>query len=173
MKRKLFWSLLVAASLTFASLSPALAMDTATYKKVANNTIKTVLSGSVSDVDALIADQKKLIAIGVKGCQEYAKKAPKHAKLMKLVIANADNMTNMTLDEIEPAWHDGEFVNENGIDFDAIDHFSPALSHMDAVLHPATAIIALRDYKSSGDSDLLEQVKDELSEVLKHIEHVN
>lgn len=173
MKRKLFWSLLVAATLTFASLSPAIAMDTATFKKIANNTIQTVLSGSVSDVDALIADQEKLIAIAIKGCKEYAKKAPKHAKFMKLVIDNADKMTQMTLDEIEPAWHDGEFVNESGIDFDAIDHFSPALSHMDAVLHPATAIIALRDYKSSGDADLLVQVKDELAEVLKHLEHIN
>ncbi len=147
-------------------------MDTGTYKKIANSTIQTVLSGSVSNVDALIADQEKLIAIGIAGCKEYAKQDPKHAKLMKLVVDNADNMKAMTLDEIEPAWHDGEFVNESGIDFDAIDHFSPALSHMDSVLHPATAIIALRDYKGSGDADLLEQVKDELSEVLKHIEHV-
>ena len=152
-------------------MQSSIAMDVDTYKSLATETIQAVLSGSV-DVDDLINKQKKLIEIGVNGCKEYAEKSPADAKIMNLVVANADAMQAMTLDEIEPAWHDFGVLAENGIDGDAIDHFGPVISHMDAVLHPATAIIALRDYKNTGNPDLLGQVKDELSEVLEHIEHV-
>lgn len=171
MKRK--FSLFLGLFLFVAfSAQAAIAMDIATFEKITNNTIKQVLSGDPGDIDALIADQEKLIAIGIKGAQDYAKEAPEYAKFMNLVIDNADKMKAMTLDEIEPAWHDGEFITASGIDFEAIDHFSKALSHMDTVLHPATAIIALREYKSFKDPDLLEQVKDELSEVLEHLDHL-
>jgi len=151
---------------------PALAMDVVGYKKIANATIKEALSGSVADIDKLIADQKKLVKIGVQGCRDYAKKDPKHAKLMNLVADNADKMMAMDLDEIEEAWHEGGVPTNSGIDFEAIDHFSPALSHMDTVVHPATSYIALVEYKKTKDGDLLEQVKDELSEVLEHLGHI-
>ena len=151
---------------------PAFAMDVSGYKKIAKATIKEALSGSVKDIDKLIADQKKLVKMGVEGCNEYAKKDPKYAKLMKLVVSNADKMMAMDLDEIEEAWHEGGVLEENGIDFESIDHFSPALSHMDTVVHPATSYIALKEYKLSNDGELLEQVKDELSEVLEHIGHI-
>lgn len=170
--KKISGALILSMVLAVLISLPAFAMDVSGYKKIANATIKEVLSGSVKDIDKLIADQKKLVAIGVAGCKEYAKTDPKNAKLMKLVISNADKMMAMGLDEIEEAWHEGGVLAENGIDFEAIDHFSPALSHMDTVVHPATSYIALMEYKKSNDADLLEQVKDELSEVLEHVGHI-
>jgi hypothetical protein len=170
--KKISVSLVLALILAAFISTQAFAMDVAGYKLIANATIKEALSGSVKNIDKLIADQKKLVEIGVAGCKEYAQKVPKDAKIMKLVISNANKMMAMTLEEIEPAWHEGGVLGENGIDFDAIDHFSPALSHMDTVVHPATTYIALKEYKKSKDGDLLEQVKDELSEVLEHLDHV-
>lgn len=170
--KRIFGAIFLSMVLAILVSIPANAMDVAGYKKIANATIKQALSGSVTDIDKLIADQEKLVAMGVAGCKEYAKKAPKDAKIMKIVVDNADKMMAMTLDEIEPAWHEGEVLAEHGIDFDAIDHFGAALSHMDTVVHPATSYIALKEYKKTGDEELLEQVKDELSEVLEHIGHV-
>lgn len=171
MRRKLGVAVLSLVLALVISL-PAFAMDISGFKKIANATIKEALSGSIADIDKLIADQEKLVAIGVEGCKEYAKKDPKYAKLMKIVVSNADKMMAMGLDEIEEAWHEGGVLADNGIDFEAIDHFGAALSHMDAVVHPATTYIALKEYKKTQDGELLEQVKDELSEVLEHLGHI-
>lgn len=153
--------------------SGAQAMDIAGFKKVATEIVQEAASGNVSDIDALIAKNEVLVQIGIVGCKEYRTQAPEHAKLMTMVLDNVENMRNMTLEEIESAWHEGEYMSANGLDFDSIDHFGAALSHMDAVLHPITAILALKEYKETRDSDLIDQVKDEIGEVLKHIEHVD
>ncbi len=166
--------ILMAAGLIWTGLtSMSLAMDVASYKSIAKNTIKEALSGSISDIDKLIADQEKLVALGVQGCKDYAKKDSKYEKLMTLVVDNADKMKAMSLEEIEDKWHNGGTLYDNGIDFDAIDHFGPAISYMDAVVHPATTYIVLTQYKKTKDADLLSQVKDELSEVLEHMDHIH
>ena len=172
MKKAIVRTILVALFLV-GFVSTASAMDKAGFKEMAKDTIRQALSGSISDIDGLIAQQEKLVAIGVQGCREYAKASPKDAKLMNFVADNAEKMKAMTLDEIEAAWHDGEALKEIGLDFDSIEHFGAALSHMDTVVHPATTYIALKKYKETKDEDLLEQVKDELSEVLEHLTHVD
>ena len=170
--KKVIGKLLVASVLSLMLVSGAIAADMVAFKKMAKDTIRQAISGSISDIDTLIATQAKLVDIGVQGCKEFAKKSPKEAKIMNLVVQNAEKMKSMTLDEIEEAWHEGGVLNKNGIDFDAIDHMGAAISHMDTVVHPATTYIALKEYKKTKDEDLLDQVKEELSEVLKHIEHL-
>ena len=172
--KKLICKLMVVSVLTAGLATGAYAMDVATFKKLAKDTIRQAMSGSIKDIDKLIAQQEKLFDIGVQGCREYAATAknPKDVKIMNLVIKNADKMKAMTLDEIEGAWHEGGVLNKNGIDFDTTDHMGAAISHMDTVVHPATTYIALKEYKKTKDRDLLDQVKDELSEVLEHIENV-
>ncbi len=39
-------------------------------------------------------------------------------------------------------------------------------------MHPATAIICLKEFKNTGDEELLEQVMDELIEVREHLKHL-
>ena len=78
-------------------------------------------------------------------------------------------MTALTLEEIEPAWHEGETFAEVGLDTHALDHFGPAQSHMDTIIHPATAVIALRACEVSGTEDHLDRVIDELSQVVDHL----
>ncbi len=146
-------------------------MNTDRYKAIVSQTIAQVDSGNVN-VAELVAMQEELIAIGVDGARQYATESTEHATLMNYVADNADAMVAMDLDTIEEQWHDGEALSEIGIDVDSLDHFGAAISHMDAVLHPATAIIALREYEASGDKDYLQQVKDELSEVVEHLSHI-
>jgi len=149
----------------------AMAFDKARYKTIVGETISTINSGDV-DVAHLISLQETLVDIGVTGARDFGASNADHAALMTLVADSAPAMSKMTLDEIEAAWHEGAALAAVGVDFDNLDHFGPAVSHMDAVIHPATAIIALRAYQASGDESHLHQVIDELSEVVEHISHL-
>lgn len=149
----------------------AFAMDTVRFRSIVADTIAQIDGGEV-DADTLIKMQQELVAIGVEGAREFAAATPEHARLMNYLVEQADEMVQMDLDGIEMAWHDGEALADIGIDIDALDHFGPAIGHMDAVVHPATAIIALREYSASGDGIYLAQVKDELSEVIEHLSHI-
>lgn len=159
----------VAALLTATS---AVAMDLDRYRTIVGETIKGTESESV-DVAHLIDLQEQLVSMGVQGAREYGVEAPEQAQLMNFVADHAGDMATMSLDEIEAAWHEGEALQEIGVSIDDLDHFGRAVSHIDAIVHPSTAIIALRDYGESGDRVHLLQVRDELSEVVEHLGHIN
>lgn len=160
----------VAASVTAATAAPA--MDTDRFRAIVAETIGMIGEDPV-DLPRAIALQRELIGIGVEGARAFGAESPEDAALMTLVADNAEAMTAMSLDEIEEAWHDGAALSEIGLDFDSLDHFGPAVSHMDAVVHPATAIIALHAFEETGDRSYLLQVRDELSEVVEHIGHLD
>ena len=61
--------------------------------------------------------------------------------------------------------HDLDFTNE-------MAHTDAAMNFYDAVVHPATAFIALSEYKDSKDPELLSQVENELTEVVMHVEQL-
>ncbi|MFZ7091077.1 hypothetical protein [Primorskyibacter sp. 2E233] len=154
------------------SAHTAHALDAGRYKTLVAETISGISSNDV-DVVRMIDLQQQLIAMGVQGARAFAVDSPADATLMNFVADQADAMQQMTLDEIEAAWHDGEALEEIGLAMDALDHFGAQISHMDAIVHPATAIIALREYQATGKKSYLVQVKDELSEVVEHIGHLN
>jgi hypothetical protein len=47
------------------------------------------------------------------------------------------------------------------------------MCHYDSIVHPATAIICLQEYKKSNNEELLEQMKAELAEVAEHMKHLD
>jgi len=149
------------------------AMDTSSFERLANNTIKQMDSGVVGDIDALIAMQEELMRLGVEGGSQYIISNPAGTKPLSLVIENASKMKELTLDEIEDKWHQGNFFKAKGINVDEIDHFGPVMSLMDSVIHPATSYLLIKEYKLTGNPELLGRVKGELIEVLEHIKHVN
>ncbi len=165
----------ILVTLFVLATSPSLfAIDVAKYTSIVNETVHATLQGGAIDVDALISKQKQLIALGVAGCKERASSNPEDSDVMNAIVANATTMQSMSLDEIEDAWHDFGYLKSKGIDPESrYEHFAAVISLMDSVIHPATAVIALQEYKKDGDSDHLDQVRDELSEVLEHIKHVN
>lgn len=150
----------------------AVALDASRYKALVADTISGI-SGPSVDVAQMVNLQEQLIATGVQAALAQAEASPQSAKLLNFVASQAEAMQRMSLDEIEAEWHDGEALAKIGIDFDALDHFGTEISYMDAIIHPATAIIALREYQDTGQKSYLVQVKDELSEVVEHISHLN
>lgn len=149
------------------------AMDTAAYKGMAEETIREVLSGKFSDIDKTLARQEKLIALGVAEAQEFAAKAPEHAKLMQLTVSNVDAMKKMSPEELEEQWGDGgKAFQAAGFDLDKLNQFGAVRSHTDVIIHPATTYVLFSQYKKTGDKVLLDQAKSELTEVLEHLQHL-
>ncbi|MBT5229270.1 MAG: hypothetical protein HOM11_03225 [Methylococcales bacterium] len=129
------------------------------------------MAGNV-DADALIAKQQTLIKLAKEGISEYVLTNEKAAPILNEVTAQAESMTKLSLEEIEEQWHDYGALHAKGLKPEAFDHFGPEISFMDAIIHPATGIIALNEYKKDKDAEHLEQVKEELNEVLEHLKHI-
>lgn len=113
------------------------------------------------------------MVIGMEGGIEYLRNNPRvNGQPLQLTILSAEKMKAMSLDQIEADWHEGNYLATKGIEKDKIDHFGPMMSLMDTVIHPATSFLALKEYKKTGNPDLLQRVKAELVEVLVHLEHI-
>lgn len=152
--------------------SEASAMDVDAYLDVAKQTISKVKKGKVKDVDKLIAQQEELIRLGIEGALKFAEENPESRKMMHLLVLNSERMKSMSLDDIEKAWHGGEYMKSHGIDINEMAHTDAAMNFYDSIVHPATAFIALSEYKNSKDPELLSQVENELTEVMMHVEHL-
>lgn len=151
--------------------SNVMASDLSEYKRIAKHTIEQAQNGKISDVDALIAQQAKLVQLGVEACTQYGNKHPKARRILELVTSNADSMKQLTLSEIEEKWHHGGELEKHGYTVKE-DHFGDVGNLIDAVIHPATTFIALNHYKRDKKKEHLDQVVAELSEVLVHIQHL-
>jgi hypothetical protein len=150
----------------------AIAFEADEYRSLVAETVITINQGDV-DVSHLISIQETLVQLGVDGVSEFGANNPEYSEIMAFVASRAQSMSQMTLDEVEDAWHEGAAFAEIGVDFHDLDHFGPAVSQMDTVIHPATAIIALREYQATGDDGYLDQVIDELTEVVEHLAMIN
>lgn len=167
--------ILIAGMLTNSFAGSEHTFDKNSYDKIAKKTIGRVISGNI-DADAMLTDMKKLLALGIEGCKEHMSEPETPANevtIMKITIEYAEKMTSLSLDEIEKQWHQGGVAKAEGIDMASLDHFSEVLCHYDAVVHPATAIICLNEYKKTNNDELLEQVQDELAEVREHLKHLD
>ncbi|MBW2647617.1 MAG: hypothetical protein JRE23_15880 [Deltaproteobacteria bacterium] len=165
---------LIAGMLTSAFAGTKHQFDKQGYDKIAKKTIGMIISGNI-DADTMIADMEKLLEMGIAGCKEHMSEKetpPTEAKIMKITIDNAKKMTTLTLDEIESQWHEGGALKAKGIDISTLDHFAEVMCHYDAVVHPATAIICLNEYKKTQKEELLEQIEAELAEVREHLKHL-
>ena len=144
------------------------------FTKTAKKSIGSIISGNVN-ADKMITDMETLVQMGIAGCKEHQgeKETPAVEKeIMQLVINNAYKMKSLTLDEIESQWHEQGALKAKGIDMSKFDHFDEVMCHFDTVVHPATAIICLNEYKKTKNEELLEQVKAELAEVKEHLKHL-
>lgn len=136
------------------------------FEKMANQTIKAVKRGHPKDVEQLIRLQEHLMEIGISACKNYARANPQDAQMFHLVVNNAENMKALSLNEMKQQWHAKRFLLSHGIAVDKLHQNSTTGSLVDSVVHPATAYIALREYRRTGDKALLQQVRLELSEAV-------
>ena len=163
----------IASSLLLVSITYATsAADLDEYRRLAQDTIQQAQTAKVHDIDQLIAQQAKLVQIGVDACNEYASKYPQSKQILSLITTNANSMKQLTLSEIEEKWHKGGELKKHGY-IVKDDHFGQVGNLIDAVIHPATTYIALNQYKTDGNKVHLEQVVAELSEVLVHLEYLD
>jgi len=164
-------SLVFSALLLFLCSSYTLALDIQRYNQHAEDSIRMIRDGRI-DIQHLITLQEQLIRLGVTAIKTYGDRAKPHATMLREVAANAERMKNMSLTDIEQQWHRGGFLKTKGYSIDALDHFGAVNSLMDAVIHPATAYICLKNYQQHPDQALLDQVVAELTEVMEHIKFV-
>ncbi|KPJ89314.1 MAG: hypothetical protein AMJ53_15870 [Gammaproteobacteria bacterium SG8_11] len=158
--------------LGFAFNSNLYAADWHHFEEMATRTINAVKKGHPKDVDQLIVLQERLMEIGVKACENYALANPDDAEMFQLVVNNAENMKVLSLPEIKQQWHAKRFLLSHGIPVEKLQQNSTTGSLLDAVVHPATAYIALKEYRRTGDSALLEQVNLELSEAVLQLTYL-
>ena len=179
MKRIIGWIscllvVLMAVVVTNAFAQTKHEFDKKGYSKIVKKNIGRIISGNI-DVDRMLTDMDQLLNMGIAGCEEHMgeKETPAtEAKMMRYTIDNARSMPALSLDKIEAQWHEGGFLKSKGIDINVFSHFDEVMSHYDAVVHPATVIICLKEYQKSKNEELLEQMKAELAEVKEHIEHI-
>lgn len=151
--------------------SISIAGELSEYKRLAQQTIDQAQNGKISNIDELIAQQEKLVQLGVDACNDYSSKHPKAKRILELVTSNAGAMKQLSLSEIEEKWHHGGELKKHGYTVKE-DHFGAVGNLIDAVIHPATTYIALNKYKRDQKPEHLQQVVAELSEVLVHIQHL-
>lgn len=164
--------MLLAVTGFFVTAVSAEVMDTETYKRIATEVIQESMKGERANTEKMISQNEQLVKMGIESSRAYAAENSEHAKLLTLTADNADVMKAMSLEEVEEQWHEFGFLASHGIDAESIEHFGPVISLMDSIVHPATAIIAVREYRKERDEEYLEQVKAELSEVLEHLKHI-
>lgn len=163
---------IVTFTVVMAFFGSASAMDAVLFTKLANQTIEEVRGGFVTDINRLIAMQKQMLELGVEGGKRYIQRHPEHRDVLSTVIDNADSMLMMSLEQIEEQWHQGKFMRSQGFDLDKLDHFGELFSLMDAMIHPATSYIALKEYKRTRNANFLSRASAELVEVVEHVEHI-
>ena len=152
--------------------SPVCAMDVDSYIDIAKQAASTVKKGKSKDIDKLIAQQEELIRLAVEGALKYAEENPARRKMMHLLVLNSERMKHLTLDAMEQAWHNGDYLRRNGIEIGNLAHTDAAMNYYHAVIHPAAVFIALTEYKNSKDQELLRKAEDELNEVVVQVEQL-
>jgi len=160
---------LLMGSLSLSLFSPSYALDVNEYRKIAKDTIRQMNMGIAGDIEVVIAMQEKLMILGIEAGVEFLQHESDNARPLQLVIVNAENMKTLSLARMEALWVQGKFLKGKGINPEDLDNFSVMVILMDSVIHPATAYIALEEYKNTGHPELLARVKIELLEALNKI----
>ncbi|VAW98169.1 hypothetical protein MNBD_GAMMA22-1195 [hydrothermal vent metagenome] len=162
-----------AIALILGLIPIASATDFSEFKIIAKETIKQVKSGNITDIDKLIAMQSTLLKLGTAASKDYGATNPKAAKMMKLIVAQANGMKRLSLKEIKTQWHNKAFFKGKGIPAALLADKSKTGNYMDVVINPATTYLLLSKYKTTNDKKLLTKVIGELEEVLNNVNMSN
>ncbi len=174
MKKVVIPVLVMMAFATMAWAQTQHEFDKDGFDKLAKQTVGQVIGGDF-DVKLLIKDMESLVDKGIDGCTKHMNEAEipgSEKQVMKAVIDHAHAMSKLSLAEVEAQWHEGGYLKSINIDLDSFDHFGETMCYFDTIVHPATVIICLNEFKKTGDEELLEQIKDELVEVREHLKHL-
>ncbi len=151
-------SLCMALCLLFISscASKSIHKDVDQYKEVAERLIMNNDKGAEPMV--LKQDAVELINLAKPILKKYTAKNPQCNELLSHIIAKSTFMQNLTLSEIEDKFHDG-----NGLPKADETCYEPK----ELIVHPSTVVILS---KSKLTTEGREQIKDEIEEVLGHLD---
>jgi hypothetical protein len=167
-------ALLVGALLAGIATSPAFAFDMAGFRSRLDASVAEVKAKSLSDPKTTMARLDEMIALGKVGAKEYGEHAPKFAKLMDAVVADAEAMRGLTDEEIEAKWgEDGNAGDAVGVPLKSLGQFDETRAHMELVIGPAHAYIFLKKYAANHKAALLDKAADELAELAEHLKQVH
>lgn len=174
MKKSLLLStaaVLFSAQIAFAG---ALDQNVATYKQNANEVVKAVVSGQITqqNADQYMTKVDQLIALGKDIASELSTEKPEGKALLDYVVKNGDQAKTETIEEITAKWHHGDAFKAAGIDHDKFDHYGPVIAAKDAYVQSITSYVALKDFKQSGDPKKLDTVREELEEVVGQLQYI-
>jgi len=156
-----------------AGTSDAWAFDVAGFKSRAEATLAELNTKRLADSKATLARLDEMIAIGVVGMKEYGAKQPKYAKLMEAAIADAQAMKAMTDVEIEDKWGEkGNGGDAAGVPLKSLEQFGEERAYLELAVGPAHQYIFIKKWESAQKARWLDQAKDEVTELLKHLEVV-
>lgn len=167
-----FIGLFLLLSLTAVNAENRHNFDRYSFEKIAKHTINAIEKQNLHDIDQLIVMQEQLIELGVKGCAKYALHNPQDAKMLQLVMDKAEDMKYLSLKEIKQQWHAKRYLLKHGIEVEKLHKNSLTGSLMDTIVHPATAYIALKEFRRTGNEKLLQQVNLELSEAIFQLAYI-
>lgn len=162
---------LAAAAVAASVFAPpaAQAFQSETYRTLVTETVLALESGDY-DIAHLIGVQEQLIDLAVEGARAYGARNPQHGRMMTFVADEVPAMRAMSLDQLEEDWHEGGALSRIGLDLSSLDLSGAAYAHMDTIVDPVTAYIALKQYRDTGDEEYLELAAEELAEVLDQVE---
>lgn len=149
--------------------APASAFDVDAYRELAMASVRQLSTGVAGDIDELIAIQEQLMVLGLEGGVDYMLENPEDSEPLRLVILNAEQMKSMKLVTLVDQWQNGQFLAKKGINQDDLDHFGPIMSLMDSIIQPAFAYLCVKEYKRTGDSELLANARTKLLEISERI----
>lgn len=151
-------ALLMALCLMFISscASKSLHKDVDQYKEVAERLIQN--NDKFAKPMVLKNDAIELIELAKPILAQYSKKNPKCEELLSHIVAKSTYMQSISLSEIEDKFHDG-----NGLPKADEVCYEPK----ELIVHPSTVVILS---KKKLTKDGREQIKDEIEEVLAHLD---
>jgi hypothetical protein len=151
-------NLTMALCLVFISscASKSIHKDVDQYKEVAERLILNNDKGAKPIV--LKEDAIELINLAKPILKKYTARNPKCNELLTFIMAKSTYMQNLSLSEIEDKFHDG-----NGLPKADETCYEPK----ELIVHPSTVVILS---KSNLTAEGREQIKDEIEEVIGHLD---
>ncbi|MFT6070809.1 MAG: hypothetical protein ACJAT2_000630 [Bacteriovoracaceae bacterium] len=136
--------------------SKSIHKDVDQYKEVAERLILNNDKGAKPIV--LKEDAIELINLAKPILKKYTARNPKCNELLTFIMAKSTYMQNLSLSEIEDKFHDG-----NGLPKADETCYEPK----ELIVHPSTVVILS---KSNLTAEGREQIKDEIEEVIGHLD---
>jgi hypothetical protein len=154
--------------------SGAWAADMNGFKTRLDATKAEVVTKRLTDSNATLVRLAEMIKIGEARATEYGAQHAQFAKLMAAVVADADAMKGFTDAEIEGKWGEqGSGGDAVGVPLKSLGQFDETRAAMELIVGPAHAYIFVKKWQTAQKARWLDQANDELSELSKHLEHVN